>query len=121
MRMASTSTQTPERQPEIAQVRDKTRNPEGVVSRRSQQYLVLGIAVVIVLVAMFSSNRRKAVAAAQGPGMVPIHESNPRKLADYRDELLQQQRAAETGHALPALPPPSNPPAGSERQEVSTQ
>jgi len=51
--MATASAQLPEQQPTIAQVSDRTRKPEGVVSRRAQQYLIMGMAVVIVLVAMF--------------------------------------------------------------------
>ena len=105
--MATASAQLPEQQPTIAQVSDRTRKPEGVVSRRSQQYVIMGIAVVIVLVAMFSSNRqRKPVSAAQS-GLAPmVREGNERKVADYGQQLADEQR-----RAMGQLPPPSNPSA----------
>lgn len=105
--MATASAQLPEQQPTIAQVSDRTRKPEGVVSRRSQQYVIMGIAVAIVLVAMFSSNRqRKPVSAAQS-GLAPmVREGNERKVADYGQQLADEQRKA-----MGQLPPPSNPSA----------
>ena len=105
--MATASAQLPEQQPTIAHVSDRTRKPEGVVSRRSQQYVIMGIAVVIVLVAMFSSNRqRKPVSAAQS-GLAPmVREGNERKVADYGQQLADEQR-----RAMGQLPPPSNPSA----------
>jgi type IV secretion system protein VirB10 len=107
--MATASAQLPEQQPTIAQVSDRTRKPEGVVSRRSQQYVIMGIAVVIVLIAMFSSNRqRKPVSAAQS-GLAPmVREGNERKVADYGQQLADEQRKA-----MGQLPPPSNPSATS--------
>src|SRR6266404_1960987 len=107
--MATASAQLPEQQPTIAQVSDRTRKPEGVVSRRSQQYVIMGIAVVIVLIAMFSSNRqRKPVSAAQS-GLAPmVREGNERKVADYGQQLADEQR-----RAMGQLPPPSNPSATS--------
>jgi type IV secretion system protein VirB10 len=108
--MSTTAANLPERDGTVAQVQDKTRLPEGVISRRAQQYLVLGIAVVIVLVALFSRNRQpRVVAATPSSAMPQVREGNERKLADYREELAAQQRAADSAHALPQLPPPSNP------------
>lgn len=113
--MATASAQVPEQQPTIAQVSDRTRKPEGVVSRRAQQYLIMGMAVVIVLVAMFSSNRqRKPVSAAQS-GLAPaIREGNERKVADYGEQLAEQQR-----RAMGQLPPPSNPAAANGLRQGS--
>ena len=113
--MSSTAANMPERNGTVAQVHDKNLMPEGVVSRRAQQYLVLGIAVVIVLVALFSRNRQpKAAAASLNSAPPQIREVNERKLADYREELAAQQRAADSGHALPQLPAPSNPARGAQ-------
>jgi type IV secretion system protein VirB10 len=97
------------------QVTDRTEKPEGVVSRRAQQYVIVAIAVVIVLIAMFSSNRQKKPASSPAAAMTPpIHESNDRKVSDYSTELAQEQRQAERNQALPLLPPPSNTTAGAE-------
>jgi type IV secretory pathway VirB10-like protein len=103
--MASTSAQLPERQATVAQVSDRTRKPEGVVSRRAQQYLIMGIAVAIVLAAMFSSNRQRKPVSAVQSGIAPaIREGNERKIADYGEQLAEQQR-----RTLSQLPAPSNP------------
>ncbi len=107
--MATASAQLPEQQPTIAQVSDRTRKPEGVVSRRSQQYVIMGIAVVIVLIAMFSSNRQRRPVSAAQSGLAPIvREGNERKVADYGQQLADEQR-----RAMGQLPPPSNPSATS--------
>jgi type IV secretion system protein VirB10 len=107
--MAGASAQLPEQQAAIAQVSDRTQKPEGVISRRAQQYLIMGIAVVIVLVATYSSNRqRKPVAAAQSEFTPVVREGNERKVADYGQQLAEEQR-----RALPQLPAPSNPSAAS--------
>ena len=88
--MAFAWTQSSDRQ-SVAQVTDRTRKPDGVISKRAQQYVILGIAVAIVLVAMFSTGRqRKPISAAQNGFAPPIHEGNQRKLADYGDELADQ-------------------------------
>ena len=113
--MAFAWTHTSDRQT-IAQVTDKTRKPEGVVSKRAQQYVILGTAVVIVLVAMFSSNRQhKPVSAAQSGFVPPVHETNEPKIADYGQELAEQQR-----RALSQLPPPSNPATPMHASESAT-
>lgn len=105
--MATASAQIPEQQPTIAQVSDRTRKPEGVVSRRAQQYLIMGVAVVIVLVAMFSSNRQRRPVSAAQSGLAPmVREGNERKVADYGQQLANEQR-----RAMGQLPPPSNPTA----------
>jgi len=107
--MATASAQLPEQQPTIAQVSDRTRKPEGVVSRRSQQYVIMGIAVVIVLIAMFSSNRQRRPVSAAQSGLAPmVREGNERKVADYGQQLADEQR-----RAMGQLPPPSNPSATS--------
>jgi len=103
--MAFAWTHSAERPQTIPQVTDRTRKPEGVVSKRAQQYVIVGIAIVIVLVAMFSSNRqRRPISAVQAGFAPPIHEGNQKKVTDYGQEL-----AAEQQRALTQLPPPSNP------------
>lgn len=108
--MASSPPSTPETTSRPAQLTDRVPKPEGVISRRAQQYLIVGIAVVIVLIAMFSSNRQKKPGASTAAAMTPpIHEGNDRKVSDYAAELGVQQREAEKNRGLPQLPPPSNP------------
>jgi len=105
--MATASAQLPEQDPAIPQVSNRTRKPEGVISRRAQQYLIMAIAVVIVLIAMFSSNRQRRPVSAAQSGLAPmVLEGNQRKVADYGQQLADEQR-----RAMGQLPPPSNPPA----------
>lgn len=106
--------------PTVPQLTNKTQKPEGVISKRAQQYVFVGIAVVIVLVAMFSSNRQKKPAKAQQAGVFPsVQDVNERKLSDFGSELSEQQRTAERAHTLAQLPPPSNPAPGTSRIGIS--
>lgn len=106
-------TQDPMSRP--TQVTDRAQKPEGVVSRRAQQYVIVAIAVVIVLIAMFSSNRQKKPSnSVQAAVMPQVHDGNDRKLTDYSTELAEQERQAERNRALPMLPPPSNATTGAE-------
>lgn len=107
----ATSAQIPETD-RPAQITDHVQKPAGVISRSSQHYLVLGVSVVIVLVALFSSNRQRKPAAAVASSLNPmIHEGNERKLADYSAELAQESAPAQRHESLPPLPQPSNPTA----------
>src|SRR5438874_10538609 len=96
----------------VRQITDKTEKPKGVISKRTQQYVIVGIAMVILLVAMFSSGRQqKASANTKSSAAVSLQDVNERKLADFGTELTEQQKAAEKQRVLAQLPPPSNPAA----------
>lgn len=92
----------------VAQINDRTEKPKGVISKRSQQYLIVGIAMVILLVTMFSSSRQPKASAAPKTGNIAIGDVNERKLADFGNELSEQQKAADKQRILSQLPPPSN-------------
>jgi type IV secretory pathway VirB10-like protein len=78
------------------QVLDRADKPQGVISKRAQQYVFVGIAVVIVVVSMFSSNHQPKVPAKNDAVKTPLlEESNERKLTDYAAELTEEQKAAE--------------------------
>ncbi len=82
-------------------VLDRAEKPKGVISKRAQQYVFAGIAVVIVLVAMFSSNRqRKPTTKTEAVPMPMLQDTNERKVADYGAELTRQQRAADQARAV---------------------
>jgi hypothetical protein len=95
----------------VPQITDKTEKPKGVISRRTQQYVIVGIAMVILLVTMFSSSRQQKVSAAPKPSAVALQDVNQRKLADFGTELSEQQKAADKQRIIAQLPPPSNPAA----------
>ena len=82
------------------QVLDRAERPKGVISKRAQQYVFVGIAVVIVLVAMFSSNRQRKTTKSEAVPMQMLQDTNERKVADYGAELTRQQRAADQARAV---------------------
>ncbi len=78
------------------QVLDRAEKPAGVISKRAQQYVFVGIAVVIVVISMFSSNRQPKAPAKNDAAKTPVlEETNQRKLTDYAAELTAEQKAAE--------------------------
>jgi type IV secretion system protein TrbI len=78
------------------QVLDRAGKPPGVISKRAQQYVFVGIAVVIVVISMFSSNRQPKAPAKNDSAKPPVlEETNPRKVTDYAAELTAEQKAAE--------------------------
>ena len=59
-------TQTPDISEEpqttrIPELRDRRPKPEGVVPKKSQGYVIAGLATLILLAVMFSNNRAKSV------------------------------------------------------------
>src|ERR1700742_782435 len=96
----------------VAQVTDATEKPKGVISQRSQQYVIVGIALVILLVTMFSSGRQPKASAAPKTNSITLQDVNERKLADFGNEMSEQQKAADKQRIVAQLPPPSNPAVG---------
>src|SRR5581483_5617710 len=82
------------------QVLDRAERPKGVISKRAQQYVFVGIAVVIVLVAMFSSNRQRKTTKSEAVPMPMVQDTNERKVADYGADLTRQQLAADQARAV---------------------
>jgi len=93
----------------VAQVTDATEKPKGVISKRSQQYVIVGIALVILLVTMFSSGRQPKASAVPKTNSITLQDVNERKLADFGNEMSEQQKAADKQRIMAQLPPPSNP------------
>lgn len=95
----------------VAQITDRTEKPKGVISKRTQQYVIVGIATVILLVTLFSSSRQQKAAPAQRTNGIAPQDVNQRKIADFGSELSDQQKAADKQRIITQLPPPSNPAA----------
>lgn len=108
--MATRALETTDEMNDVPQVTDKTEKPKGVISKRTQQYVIVGIAMVILLVAMFSGGRQQKASTGTKPSAaMPLQDVNERKLADFGSELTEQQKAAQRQHVIAQLPPPSNP------------
>jgi type IV secretion system protein TrbI len=120
-------------------LKDKRVQPEGVVPKQAQGYVVAGLAVLILMAVMFSKNHARPV--AKEPASAPLSAStdvNQRRIQELEQDLSadqrqsQQQQAQRTGAdtavssataanaANPAqpggvapavqLPPPTDPP-----------
>jgi type IV secretory pathway VirB10-like protein len=82
-------------QPRSAKLRDQRTQPEGVVPKQSQAYVIAGLAVLILLAVLFSNKQPKPTAKTAVPSSTPPAELNERKIADLKDELNTAQRASE--------------------------
>lgn len=77
-----------------AKLKNKTIAPKGAVPRRAQQYIVYGIATLIVLIALFASHSNQPAAPRDSLGDPANHFNapSPGMLAQYRHEIEAQQR-----------------------------
>jgi len=78
------------------EVRDRRPLPEGVVSKQSQAYLIVGLSVLILLAVMFSNNRTKPAAkpSAASPTVVST-DANQRSIEELKHDLAEEQRKSE--------------------------
>lgn len=94
-------TETPEisEEPEtthIPELRDRRPRPEGVVPKKSQGYLIAGLATLILLAVMFSNNRAKSV--AKPSAAIPVvysTDANQRNIEQLKRDLTEEQRKIE--------------------------
>jgi type IV secretion system protein TrbI len=77
-------------------VRDKRTNPEGVVPKQAQGYVMAGLAVLILMAVMFSKNQAKP--APKETSATPPSAStdmNQRKIQELEQDLSADQRQSE--------------------------
>jgi type IV secretion system protein VirB10 len=87
-----------------AKLTDRRGQPEGVVPRQSQAYVIAGLAVLILAAVMFSKGQPKPAARAAAPAATPPAEMNERKIADLEEELNTAQRQSEQAARSPSSP-----------------
>ncbi len=80
---------------------DRRRQPEGVVPKQSQAYVIAGLAVLILVAVMFSKGHPKPAAKSAAPVATPPTELNERKIADLKEELNTAQRQSEQAARSP--------------------
>lgn len=88
-------------------LRDKRSQPEGVVPKQAQGYVIAGLAVLILMAVMFSKNHAKS--SAKEPLSLPMtasNDMNQRKIRELEQDLSAdqkqsqlQQKVAATGTA----------------------
>jgi type IV secretion system protein VirB10 len=86
----------PQPSPPSAELRDRRLNPEGVVPKQSQAYVMAGLAVMILLAVLFSNNRAKP--AAKPSAATPAafsNDANQRNIEELKHDLSEEQRKSE--------------------------
>lgn len=97
-------------EPASAGLRSNSAKPAGVIPRKTQQYIILGVATLIVLIALFSSHGAKATDKATATGAMPDPVApNAAEIAAYQQQLQNLQRASANGAPLPGGSTPADP------------
>ena len=76
-------------------LRDATAKPQGVLPRRTQQYIILGLALLIVLIALFSGHPANPASPSQARSLPDPRSPNPAEINAYERQLQQLQLANE--------------------------
>jgi type IV secretion system protein VirB10 len=86
-------TKATEQPTDTAELRDHRLNPEGVVPKQSQAYVMAGLAVMILLAVLFSNNRAKP-AAKPSPAVLSVvsTDTNQRSIEELKHDLSEEQR-----------------------------
>lgn len=85
-----------------AGLRNQVEKPQAVVPRKTQQYIILGVATLIVLIALFSSHgNAKTSATQQASGGSDPAAPSASEISTYEQQLQQLQQAAQGGPKAP--------------------
>src|SRR6185437_13923322 len=96
-------------EPTSAGLRTNSDKPAGVIPRKTQQYIILGVATLIVLIALFSSHGAKATDKGAAAGAMPDPVApNAAEITAYQQQLQNLQRAAAGGPPLPGGSAPAD-------------
>jgi type IV secretion system protein VirB10 len=78
------------------ELRDRRPNPEGVVPKQSQAYVMAGLAMLILLAVLFSKNQAKPAAkpSAATPAVFS-NDANQRNIEELKRDLSEEQRKSE--------------------------
>ena len=83
--------------PSSPSIRNQVDKPQGVLPRKSQQYIILGIATLIVLIALFSSHGGPKAHATQSANVPDPTAPSASEINTYEQQLQQLQQAAQGG------------------------
>lgn len=106
---------TPSTPPAISNQVDK---PQGVLPRKTQQYIILGIATLIVIIALFSSHGGTKAHATQAANASDPAAPSASEISTYEQQLQQLQQAAQGG-GKPTVGTGGN--AGLREQQLAMQ
>jgi hypothetical protein len=84
-------------------LRDKRSQPEGVVPKQAQGYVIAGLAVLILMAVMFSKNHAKP--SAKEPLSLPMtasNDMNQRKIKELEQDLSADQKQSQLAQKVTA-------------------
>jgi len=85
-----------------ADLHDHRPNPQGVVPKQSQGYVIAGLAVVILLAVMFSNKHGRTPAHAATAQTPYATEANQHEIEELKRDLTADQRKVEQQSQAPA-------------------
>ena len=77
------------------ELRDHRLNPQGVVPKQSQAYVIAGLAVLILFAVMFSNKRARTSAPSAASQIPYATEANQHEIEQLKQDLTEQQRKVE--------------------------
>jgi type IV secretory pathway VirB10-like protein len=74
-------------------VENKTPKPAGLLPKNTQQLVILGVAVVMVLIMWLTGGTKRATSTASAPPAARVQPPNPATVEDFKQTIQQQQAA----------------------------
>src|SRR6266478_8150869 len=74
-------------------VENKTPKPAGLLPKNTQQLVILGVAVVMVLIMWLTGGTKRARPTASVPAAARVQPPNPATVEDFKQTIQQQQAA----------------------------
>jgi type IV secretion system protein VirB10 len=118
--------------PEPGRVADYRTTPAGVVPRHLQQWLLIGVAVVMVAIMALSGTATKPRSASQAAATAPVVDPNQQRIEEYQRRVQEQAqrlaaeqaqlelaKSAMAASSASSIPPSSRDAAPAARMTVS--
>src|SRR5260370_36415392 len=87
-------------------VENKNPKPAGLLPKNTQQLVILGVAVVMVLIMWLTgSGKRRATSSTAPPAGARIQPPNAATVEDFKQTIQQEQAATRHPLSPPTLPP----------------
>src|SRR5882724_3911894 len=74
-------------------VENKAPKPAGLLPKNTQQLVILGVAVIMVLIMWLTGGTKRARPTASAPPAARVQPPNPATVEDFKQTIQQQQAA----------------------------